>query len=78
MPQFYFHIRDHDKLIPDLEGVEMPGARAALEEAKDAAREILAAQVRRGDVIDGHEFEVWDELGTKLFTVPFRSVLKFD
>jgi hypothetical protein len=77
MPRYYFHIRNEDDFVPDVEGIEMPGARAAREEAEYAAREILADRVRRGEVIDGHEFEVRDDEGTKLFTVPFKSVLKF-
>jgi hypothetical protein len=78
MSRFFFHIRNHDELISDLEGVEMPNARAALKEAEDAAREILSEKVRKGDLIDGNEFEVHDELGTRLFTLPFRDVLRLE
>jgi hypothetical protein len=47
MPRYYFHIRNEDDLVPDVEGIEMPRARAAREEAEYAAREILADRVRR-------------------------------
>jgi hypothetical protein len=78
MPRFYFHIRNHEDLVRDLEGVEMPNARAALDEAQEAAREILAEKVRKGEIVDGNEFEVHDELGGKLFTLPFKSVLRVE
>ena len=43
----------------------------------DAAREILSERVRKGDEIDGHVFDVYNESGTKLFSLPFRDVLRF-
>jgi hypothetical protein len=76
MARYFFHIRNHEEFVRDPEGVEMPTARAALEEAQDAAREILSEKIRKGEVIDSNEFEVHDELGTRLFTLPFRDVLK--
>jgi len=78
MPVFYFHIRNGQELVLDREGVQMPGLEAALEEAKSAAREILAERIRHGDVVDGHEFEVHDAAGAKLFTLPFRSVIRLE
>lgn len=78
MPTFYFHIRDQDKFIRDDEGTELPGVKAAFDEAQDAAREILSGKVRRGEVIDGQEFEVEDDLGTRLFKLPFKSVLRLE
>lgn len=77
MPLFFFHIRNEFELVLDREGQEMPGVKAAFEEAQNAAREILAERVRSGDIIDGHEFEVHDQSGMKLFTLPFKSVLRF-
>lgn len=78
MPRFYFHIRQGVETLTDLEGVELPGPKAALTEAQDAAQEILAAKVRKGEVIDGDRFDGYDDLETLVFTVPFKSVLKFD
>ena len=76
MPRYYFHIRDGLKLIEDREGIELANVVVAKREAEDAAREILAAKVKSGDVIDGQEFEVHDEWGNPLLTIPFRSVLR--
>jgi hypothetical protein len=76
MARYYFHIRDHDAIVRDREGREMDGMRDAIQEAEEAAREILAEKVLRSEVIDGQKFEIYDEFGTKLFTVPFKSVLR--
>ena len=76
MSRFYFNIRDGETLIADLEGVEMPSAKDALEEATQAARDLLANKVRNGDVIDGQQFEVLDELHMPIFTLPFKDVLR--
>jgi hypothetical protein len=78
MARFYFHIRDQGTLIRDHEGREMNGLRAAIEEAEAAAREILAEKVRRNEVIDGQEFEIYDDVGTKLVTVPFKSAIRLE
>lgn len=78
MPRYYFHIRKGAESLPDREGVELPGPKAALHEAQDAAREILAVKVRKGEVIDGDRFDVYDDLENLVFTVPFKSVLRFD
>jgi hypothetical protein len=78
VPTFFFHIVDGDKIIRDAEGVDLPGAKAALEEARHAARELLADKVRRGAVIDGQAFHVEDELGKPLFTLPFKDVLRLE
>lgn len=77
MPRYFFHRRSDD-FVEDTEGVDLPGEVEAREEAVDAAREILAERVRRGEVVDGHAFEVHDEAGTKVFTFPFRDVLRLD
>ena len=78
MTRFFFHILNDREIIRDYEGVDLPGAKEALEEAKDAAREILAGKVRRGEVVDGDEFAVHDDLGVLIFKLPFKSVLRFD
>jgi hypothetical protein len=78
MPKYFFHIRSHDSFVEDFEGIELAGENEAIEEARDAAREMLAERVRKGDVVDGHQFEVRDERGTKVFDLPFRDMLRLD
>lgn len=76
--RFYFHVREHGDLTRDKKGTELPGVRAALQEAQDAARQILSRKVLLGEVIDGQEFEVCDELDKRLFNLPFKSVLRLE
>lgn len=78
MPRFYFNVRDGDTLIADQEGVEMPGKTAAAEEAKQAARDLLAERVKYGEPLESKRFEVVDDDGETILTLPFRSVLRLD
>lgn len=78
MPKFYFHIASSSDFIEDFEGMELPGKQEAVEEANNAAREMLAERIRKGEVVDGYRFEVHDESGTMLFALPFREVLRLD
>ena len=78
MPKYYFHIKSDDDFVEDPEGVELQGDGQARDEAIDAAREILAERVRKGEIVDGHVFDVRDEAGTMVFSLPFRDVLRLD
>lgn len=78
MPRFYFNVRDGNSVITDPEGIEVPGLRAAEDEARQAARDLLADRVKHGEHIGTRNFEVIDETGRRVLTLPFRSVLKLD
>jgi hypothetical protein len=78
MPRFYFNVRDGDTLIADQEGVEMPGESAAVEEARQAARDLLAERVKYGEPIETRQFEILNDNGETILTLPFRSVLRLD
>jgi hypothetical protein len=43
-----------------------------------AAREILAVKVRNGELIDGQVFEITDDTGAIVDTLPFKSVLRIE
>lgn len=76
--RYYFHVRTHDGLALDPEGAEFETLQAACDEAFQAAREILADRLLRGEVIDGEVFEITLENGEVAKTVPFRDVVRFD
>jgi hypothetical protein len=78
MPRFYFHVRHHDELDEDPEGIELPSLDVAIDEAVKGAREILAEKVAKGDIVDGHQFEITTEQGDILKVVEFRSVLRLE
>lgn len=77
MTRYYFHVRQHDVLEEDPEGAEFPSYEMAYEEAVRGAREIVADQVARGEIVDGQTFEITTESGEVIGTVPFSSVIKF-
>lgn len=76
--RYYFHVRGHEGLALDPEGAEFETLEAAYDEAFQAAREILADRLLRGEVIDGEVFEITMENGEIAGTVPFREVVRFD
>jgi hypothetical protein len=75
MPVYYFNLWDGKKRFPDVEGSELSDLSAAVEEAREAAREIAAELLRGKEPIDGNRIEVADTDGTVLATVAIRDVL---
>lgn len=74
--RYYFHVRGPEGLIEDPEGAELASDEIALEEARAAARELMAAKVAKGEVVDGGQFEITSENGQIIDTVVFKSVVK--
>jgi hypothetical protein len=75
--RYFFNVRSENTYIRDAEGQEHADLGAAKQEAKIAAREMLAETVKRGHLIDNRRFEITDDSGTVCATVPFRDVLRF-
>ncbi|MBB3999416.1 DUF6894 family protein [Aureimonas pseudogalii] len=73
--RYYFNQIKGDGVVLDHEGSEHPDLAAALTEAVDAAREIMAVAVRSGWDISHEAFEVLDETHQVLARVPFSTVL---
>ncbi|MFN7023594.1 MAG: DUF6894 family protein [Pseudorhizobium sp.] len=76
MRRYYFHVRSHETLEKDPEGVELPSDTAALEEAVLAAREIICERIRAGAIVDGEQFEVSNDQGEVVHVLPLRAVLR--
>lgn len=66
MPQFFFHIRDGKDFIQDCEGAELPDVPTAIDEARQASREIAADRVRRGTPRSAPIIEIHDRKGAKI------------
>jgi hypothetical protein len=75
MPRYYFHLWEGDRRSPDLEGSDLSDLNAAIEEARDAARDIAVDLLRSKEPIDGRRIEITDESGKSLITVSVRDVL---
>lgn len=72
---FYFHLRDGNHLIEDLDGSELPDLETARAKAVAAAREAIAEQFRTGQAVGGRSFEIADEGGRVLTTVTLRDAV---
>jgi hypothetical protein len=71
MPTFFFHLREDGDLIEDPEGSDLPDLEAARTEAAMAACDMVAERLKAGGPPYTGEFEVRDEAGRLLATVPF-------
>ena len=58
MPKYFFHVRDHDALIADQEGIELPGLEAVLEECRRIVREVLDEEQGRDDLTAGRRLKL--------------------
>ena len=77
MPRFFFHLRDGES-IDDPDGVFLPDTRSARLEAIRNARDIMAEDIRRGQLSLSHRIEVTDENGEPILAVPFREVVEIE
>lgn len=76
--RYFFHMRSHDGDEPDDEGIEFDSLDLAVSEAEETAREMVAERVMHQERIDGTRFEIADDRGNVLATIPFRTVVKLD
>ena len=76
MPRFFFHLREGDQLVRDLQGQDLPDVNTACSEAVAGAQEIVSERIKAGKSIDEHELHLCDESGAVLEWFPFSSVLK--
>jgi hypothetical protein len=77
MPRYYFHIRKGDEIEVDPEGTDFLTLDLAVSDARLAAKEMIAELLMADEVLDGQQFEISDNRGKIVATVPFRSVLRF-
>lgn len=75
MTHYFFHICSPTERIEDREGADFDTLEAALAEARLAAREILAEDLRRGNVDETRLFEIVDERGELMARVLFKEAL---
>ena len=73
--RFYFHHRTSAGLIRDPDGSDLPNLDAARAEAEVAARHLWAEAILAGRDLEVERFEITDETGRPLLTLPFREAL---
>jgi hypothetical protein len=69
MPRFYFDAQDRESTSKDLTGSEFPDDEAALVDARAAARQLAAEQLRFNQPLQGRAIIVRDEGGRLLHRV---------
>ncbi|WP_114946771.1 DUF6894 family protein [Microvirga calopogonii] len=75
MPRFYFHLRTAQGLKPDEIGLELPDVETAYLEAFQTALEMWPDLLRKREDPTRNTFEITDDLGHVIQTLPFAEVL---
>jgi hypothetical protein len=75
MARFYFHTCNGTGFVEDEDGHELPGIEAARALALVSARDIMAADVRAGELDLASFIEVEDENRQWLFTLVFLDAV---
>jgi len=73
--RYFFHIRDGARLIMDPDGEDFATLEAVRVEAVEAARELIAMNLRAGRPLDGRSFEIWDETGQIVDVLAFLDAI---
>jgi len=76
--RFFFHVRDVETYEEDLEGTDLPSLEAAISEARQSAREMVAELVLQDAVVDGRRFEIANENGDILEIIKFKDVVRME
>lgn len=75
MSHYYFHLNNKNGSVRDLEGGDYADLDDARNEAIESAREIMAERIYIGQEADGSVFEIVDEAGRTVLTVPFETAM---
>jgi hypothetical protein len=75
MERFFFYLKEAGRLVAVDAGLELPGPRAAQDEAVQTAREILAEHVRTGADLHIEAVIVTDQSGHLVTVLPITNVL---
>jgi hypothetical protein len=75
MPRYYFHICNGNGFVEDEEGQELPDLEAARAVALNCARDIMAADVRRGALDLSSFIEIEDASRQLVHTLGFEDAV---
>ena len=76
MPHYYFHLRVGRQHYPDHLGVDFENLESAYLDAFQAARDMWTELLRERKDPTTHRFEIANEDGQVLLTLPFTEVLE--
>lgn len=75
MKRYFFHLRQGPNLIEDPDGSQIVDLQAAIAEAEDDVRTLIADKVRVGQMIEADAIEVTDADGAVLAVVRYHDVI---
>ena len=75
MPRFYLHTHDGVRRIEDQEGSDLADLASARAEALESARHLWAAAIIADQDLSSLRFEIADENGRIVLTLPFVEAL---
>jgi hypothetical protein len=75
MPLFYMHVCNGSGFVEDQEGVELPDREAARKKAVESARDVMAGDLRKGELDLSSFIEVEDAEHNLLFTLHFSEAV---
>ena len=78
MPVYFFHERVGDAFHLDEQGIDCLDIETVRREAVAGAREIIAAAILNGRIPLRHCFEIADDQGRLVLTLPFSSTVEID
>ncbi len=76
MPRYFFHVRDGDTLHRDDAGLDLPDIEAVIREAVQGAKDAMREAATQGQDVSGRSFEVVDENGEQVLTLPFARAIE--
>jgi Domain of unknown function (DUF6894) len=76
MPLYYLHVCNGNGFVEDEEGQELADLDAARAAAIHGARDIMSADIRRGELDPASFIEVEDEDHRYLFTLQFSEAIR--
>lgn len=75
MPQYHLHLHRCGTFYPDEEGQSLPNLDSARRLAIVDAREIMAEEMRSGQLCLGCRIEIADATGQVLDVIPFKDAV---
>lgn len=78
MPRYFFNVRTGGVFDEDKDGSEFLSYELAYDEAVRSAREIVGELVIHGEIVDGRTFEITNEAGAIVGSLPMKSVVRFE
>lgn len=76
MPRFYLHLSLGDAVIEDEEGCELPDPAHARRRAIEGLRDVVAGELRRGNIDLSSFIEIEDQNHALLMTVPLSEAVR--